>query len=251
MRQDAAALRDFYASPVGVHAAAMIAKRLRAAWSGCDSRDVLCLGFPVAVASGAQLSPRRMICAAPAGQGAMRWPADAASCTVLADDRRLPFIDAIFDRVLIMHALEEAEDQAALLREVWRVMAPEGRVIVVVANRLGAWSLVDSTPFGHGRPYSRRQLSGLLSAALFEPTASSRAVYAPPWSWTARAAPLFERVGESLWPALGGVLMMEAVKRLEIRPSASAAVVRMKAARAQPGAATTSTGSPPPPDGAP
>jgi hypothetical protein len=69
------------------------------------------------------------------------------------------------------------------LREVWRVTAPEGRVIAIAANRTGLWARTDSTPFGHGRPYSRSQLAALLRDAMFEPTASARALYAPPWSW--------------------------------------------------------------------
>ena len=40
----------------------------------------------------------------------------------------------------------------------WRVLAPSGRVIVV-PNRRGPWARADNTPFGHGRPYSRSQIT--------------------------------------------------------------------------------------------
>ncbi len=135
---------------------------------------------------------------------------------MLGDEGRLPFVDAIFDRVLLVHALEETHAAAALLREIWRVMAPEGRLVAIVANRWSFWAQSDATPFGHGRPYSRTQLSGLLTDAMFEPVASARALYAPPSAWSpfVGAADAFERVGELLWPAQGGVLLMEAVKRL-------------------------------------
>ena len=51
---------------------------------------------------------------------------------------------------------------------------------------------------------------------MFEPVVSARALYAPPSTWPplVRAADAFERVGELLWPAQGGVVLMEAVKRL-------------------------------------
>ena len=51
---------------------------------------------------------------------------------------------------------------------------------------------------------------------MFEPVASARALYAPPSTWTpfVRAAEAFERVGELVWPAQGGLVLMEAVKRL-------------------------------------
>ena len=48
---------------------------------------------------------------------------------------------------------------AALLREVWRVLAAGGRLLAVVPNRRGVWARIDTTPFGHGRPYSRSQIT--------------------------------------------------------------------------------------------
>jgi SAM-dependent methyltransferase len=152
----------------------------------------------------------------PGAQGAEPWPADERSLTVLAGETRLPFVDALFDRVLVVHALEEAEAAHAMLREIWRVMAPEGRLVVIVANRWSYWAQSDVSPLGHGRPFSRAQLAHLLSDVMFEPAASARALYAPPSAWSpfVRAADAFELVGEKMWPAQGGLLLMEAVKRL-------------------------------------
>ena len=48
----------------------------------------------------------------------MAWPDDGANLSVLIEEGRLPFMDSIFDRVLLVHALEEADDPRALLREV-------------------------------------------------------------------------------------------------------------------------------------
>ncbi|NJR20226.1 MAG: class I SAM-dependent methyltransferase [Hyphomonadaceae bacterium] len=123
----------------------------------------------------------------------------------------------MFDRILCVHALEEAENPRALLRELWRVLAPEGRLMVCVANRSGMWSRAENTPFGQGRPYSRSQLSNLLSDAMFQPIAWSRALYAPPLSWklaTGGATETWESVGEKGWAPLGGLLLVDAVKRL-------------------------------------
>jgi SAM-dependent methyltransferase len=122
----------------------------------------------------------------------------------------------VFDRVLIVHAIEETPAPNALLREIWRVMAPEGRLVVIAANRWSLWAQSDATPFGYGRPYSRTQLATLLSDSMFQPVVSARALYAPPSTWTpfVRAADAFERVGEIMWPAQGGLVLMEAVKRL-------------------------------------
>lgn len=216
MRVDVLALQRFYASPLGDAARRMASRRLGALWPKVDGLDILGLGYSTPYLEPYRADARRVVAMMPAEQGAERWPAEGRSLSVLADETRLPFIDSIFDRVLIVHALEEAGDLRRLLREAWRVMAPEGRLVVIVANRWSFWAQSDATPFGHGRPFSRAQLSSLLADSMFEPIASARALYAPPSRWApfVRAAEAFERVGEAIWPALGGLVLMEAVKRL-------------------------------------
>ena len=216
MRVDVFALQRFYESPLGAAVQRVTARRLAALWPSCDGLDMLGVGYATPYLASHAGAARRVVAMMPAAQGAEAWPAGGAGLTVLGDEGRLPFVDAIFDRVLLVHALEETHAAAALLREIWRVMAPEGRLVSIVANRWSFWAQSDATPFGHGRPYSRTQLSGLLTDAMFEPVASARALYAPPSAWSpfVGAADAFERVGELLWPAQGGVLLMEAVKRL-------------------------------------
>lgn len=216
MRVDVLALQRFYESPLGGAARHAAARRLAACWPQVKGLDVLGIGYAAPYLEPYLPEARRVAAMMPADQGAEPWPPGDLSRTVLAEDGRLPFIDAVFDRVLIVHALEETNAARAMLREVWRVMAPEGRLLVVAANRWSLWAQSGATPFGHGRPYSRTQLAALLSDAMFEPVASARALYAPPISWAplVRAADAFERVGEVLWPALGGLVLMEAVKRL-------------------------------------
>ena len=113
---------------------------------------------------------------------------DALVATALSEEARLPFMDAVFDRVLMVHGLEECDAAPAMLREVWRVMAPEGRLVVIAANRWSLWAQSDISPFGYGRPYSRTQLASLLGDSMFEPVVSARALYVPPWRWAAGAA---------------------------------------------------------------
>jgi SAM-dependent methyltransferase len=225
MRQDAHAIAAFYASPLGAVAQRMAKRRLDAAWPSVCGLDVLGFGFATPYLDAFRADARRVVALYPAGQGAQVWPADGPGAAALSTEDRLPVMDAMFDRVLLAHALEEADAPRRLLREVWRVMAPEGRLIVMCANRRGPWSIADATPFGHGRPYSRRQLSQLLSEALFEPVASATALFAPPFGFEPllKGADAFERVGERLWPAFGGVVMMEAVKRLAVQPGAAVA----------------------------
>ena len=119
-----------------------------------------------------------------------------------------------FDRILIVHGLESAESLRALLRQLWRVLAPEGRILLVAPNRASLWAQVQVSPFGHGRPFSRMELESLLKDALFEPGRWARALYAPPFETVTRSGAGWEKVGAKLFPGIGGVHVVEAAKSL-------------------------------------
>ncbi len=127
----------------------------------------------------------------PAAQGVVKWPSKLPTLTALVEERELPLSDAAVDRVLLVHALEMSMDAEAMLRDVWRVLAPGGRLLAVIPNRRGIWARTDTTPFGHGRPYSRSQITALLRETWFTPTGWGEALYVPP-------------VDAKLVPALGG-----------------------------------------------
>lgn len=216
MRQDAVELDRFYATKRGQTAERQMLARLTALWPSFTGLDVLGLGFATPLLDGLPGGARRMVAAMPASQGAVIWPSEGKSRTSLAEEVRLPFADAQFDRIVALHALEDAESPQALLREIWRVTAPEGRVVFAVSNRSGFWARTDATPFGHGRPWSRAQLSRLLGDGMFEVTHWTRTLFAPPFAWCCgpRGASAWEAVGSRLFPGFGGVLMVEAVKRV-------------------------------------
>ncbi|HJR57344.1 MAG TPA: hypothetical protein VJ798_12265, partial [Rhizomicrobium sp.] len=78
------------------------------------------------------------------------------------------------------------------------------------------WAQIDATPFGQGRPFSRSELDRILREAMFEPERWERALYAPPVA-TRRLASTgagWERIGSLLFPALGGVHVVEAKKSI-------------------------------------
>ncbi len=229
MRRDALELDRFYRSRRGQITQAMIERRLGAIWPDLRDLDLLGLGYATPYLDTMRPTARRAIGFMPAGQGAL-IPA-GPSHIAMGDETHLPFPDALFDRILMIHLLEEADSLPAILRETWRVMAPEGRMVIVAAARAGAWALVDSTPFGHGRPFSRGQLDRMLDDAMFQTTAWSRALYVPPFRWMAhdRLARMWEGAGESLWAGLGGVIMVEAIKRTgAVQPRLRAAPARAR-----------------------
>ena len=237
MRRDVLELRRFYASPLGRAARDMVSRKLEEAWSGARSLDVLGLGYATPFMDGLG-GARRAVAAMPAGQGVEAWPQGERNLACLADEEALAFPNALFDRILVVHLLEESDDPLATLREIWRVLAPSGRVVIVAASRLGLWSDAEQTPFGHGRPFTRGQLESLVREAELEPLAWSRALYAPPLEWTARWAEGFEQVGSRLWPQFSGLILLEAVKQtFAVKSKAKTARVRRAAGALRPAAA--------------
>ena len=228
MRRDVLELRAFYASARGRAAREMVGRKVAEAWGDPRGLDILGVGYPTPYLERFRDRARRTVAVMPATQGVELWPVGDRNLACLGDEAALPLPNALFDRVLCVHALEEADDAIALMSEVCRVLAPSGRVIVAVAARNGLWSNAEGTPFGHGRPWSRSQLEQVLRDADLEPSGWTRALYAPPFAWAAGWAEGFEQIGAWLWPPLGGVILMEAVKQtFAVKPRAVRARARV------------------------
>lgn len=222
MRQDAVTLERFYASALGRAVSRVLGGKLTDLWGDARGLSMLGLGYAIPALEAFGTSPSRMIAAVPFEHGPVQWSAAVrGNASVAVGDPRLPFPDGFFDRVIVLHGLEETGDPRAYLREIWRVTAPEGRVVLAASNRAGLWSRATQTPFGQGRPWTRSQLSNLLSGGLFQVTASSSALYMPPLSsgLVTSAAEGWEAIGRTFTPGLGGVVLIEAVKRLYAPPS--------------------------------
>jgi len=89
-----------------------------------------------------------------------------------------------------------------------------GRLLVIAPNRSGMWAHLESTPFGHGQPYSFGQIGRLLAASLYRVERRDTALYLPPSNWrlVLRGSPVLERTGRRLLPGFAGVTITEAVK---------------------------------------
>src|SRR4249919_2177377 len=216
MHPDVLELRAFYASALGSVVRRLLAGRIRARWRSVSGAQLMGLGFAVPYLGTFRGEAARLGALMPASQGAVAWPASGNGHTVMVEEAMLPLPDASVDRLLGVHCLEGSERTGALLREMWRVLTPEGRLLLVVPNRRGIWARLDTTPFGHGRPYSRAQLERLLGDALFSPLEWTSALFMPPLDrqWLVRWATAFERVGARLWPGFAGVIIVEARKEL-------------------------------------
>lgn len=214
MATDAHAASEFYGSAQGAVAALLLRERLAAMWPSVAGQEVLGLGYPVPYLRLWRESARRCVLLTPAQIGAARWPAGSPNLSCCGEEDALPFADLSFDRVLLVHGLEAAENARRLLRELWRVLKDDGRLMVVAANRRGMWAHVDSTPFGQGQPYSPGQIGRLLTSAMFRVERRDTALFVPPTSLRLilRSARVWERTGRALMPRHAGVTITEASK---------------------------------------
>ena len=216
MRNDVGDLAAFYETPLGQIARRYIRRRIRTAWPDARGLAVLGAGYPIPYLRPFLGEAERVVAMMPASQGVVRWPRDgSASLVALCADADLPIPDESMDLVLLVHSLEVSDNARHFLREVWRVVRPNGRILIVVPNRRGLWARLERTPFGHGRPFAPRQLQALLRESLLTPLNVADCLYTPPLRsrLMLRTAPAFERLGGG-GLRVGGVLLAEATKQI-------------------------------------
>jgi SAM-dependent methyltransferase len=225
MASDVVDLRDFYRSALGQVARRMIRRAIQRVWPDLNGMRLLGIGYATPFLSALSPETERTLAVMPASLGVLRWPAEGRNLVSLAEEGELPFADYSLDRVVLVHALETSEETGALLKEIWRVLAGGGRVLIVAPNRRGIWARLDRTPFGSGRPYTMSQLSQLLRDEQFTPVGTDAALFIPPATsrMMLRAAPAWERIGKRWFPTFAGVLLVEATKQIYAKPAATRA----------------------------
>ncbi len=158
--------------------------------------------------------------------------APRAAVAVRCDFDALPFDAQSLDLVVLPHVLEVARDPHLTLREVERVLRPEGRVVIVGLNPSSLWGLRQRmgrlsrgvVPGGHaplflpsaGEFLAYRRLRDWLRLLSFEVEAGRFGCYRPPVTsekWLGRFE-WMERAGDRWWPVFGAVYSLTAVKRV-------------------------------------
>ncbi|HEX2010717.1 MAG TPA: class I SAM-dependent methyltransferase [Roseateles sp.] len=158
-------------------------------------------------------------------------PSAAGGASLYCEFDELPFEAASLDLVVLPHTLEFAPDPHRTLREVERVLRPEGRLVIAGINPASAWGLRQNLGRLHARlPGTSKQLylpgvgdfigywrlRDWLRLLSFEIDGAQFGAYAPPlksekwltrWQW-------LEGVGQRWWPVLGASYFVSAVKRV-------------------------------------
>ncbi len=209
-------LKEFYASDMGEAVRQRVLNGISHMWPEMKDEAILGIGYATPYLLPYVGNHMDVLACMPANQGAAYWPANRANLAFLAHESELPLRDNTINRLMLVHCVETSEHLAWMLREVWRVLTPGGRVLAVVPNRMGLWARSSNSPFGYGLPFSMAQLRGLLVSHDFTVTRSRSALFMPPvrgrFAW--RIAEKLEYFGSAMCPFFGGALLVEAEKQV-------------------------------------
>ena len=206
---------DWFEQPLGRSIQAKEVDRLRPVLSGLYAVRAVQLG---SVGSFDPLGS----CNAPS-----QYVVDAHSNTkknaVRAIPEALPFDSKSIDLMVLPHTLDFSADPHQVLREVERVLVPEGHVVILGFNPISFWGLRRLfTPRSHRTgPWSAnfialRRMKDWLALMHFEITGGSMLYYRPPLSNPRLLDRLFvlDKLGDRWWPMMAGVYLLVAKKRV-------------------------------------
>lgn len=214
---DVVDLREYYANALGKATRRLIAAKLSGHLPQDPHATVLGLGYATPFLNAQAENAARQIAFMPARRGVIHWPEQGPVASALVDELDLPLGDNGVDVALVIHCLEFTDRPDELLQEVWRVLTPQGKLLLVVPNRSSLWAMRDISPYGYGQPFSRQQLQGLLRAAQFSVTRFEYALVMPPskrLGGSAMARGLEKLCGFAALRGISGALIIEAQKQV-------------------------------------
>src|SRR5438067_13915066 len=115
MSNDVVDLRNFYAQRLGVVARRLVGRGIRRRFADTRGMSVLGIGYPTPYLGLFREESERCIAFMPASQGVVKWPSNRPALAALVDELELPLTDSAVDRVLLVHALELAQEPVKLL----------------------------------------------------------------------------------------------------------------------------------------
>ena len=239
MAFDIVDLTRFYETPLGGHVRTRLIAGINRIWpQAAGPHDaVLAYGYGLPLVAQAATDKAATLWPnadwhflMPAQQGVLAPQGDSPPA-ILGDERQWPLRSESINRLVVLHGVEAANNLDALMEQVWRVLVPNGRALFIVANRRGFWARRDATPFGMGRPFSSGQLRQLIRRTGFILGQSRPALVLPPFLPEKLLTTLAgaDRFGAAMMPQLGGVWLMEAVKKVPA-PTGSKMALRYRSA---------------------
>jgi SAM-dependent methyltransferase len=213
------ALRSWLQTPAGLYVRTWEEARLSLLTADIFGFNAVQIGLPEIDGLAASRMPHRWIVNA-------EPPREAKlQAVVVHDYAELPFATQSLDLVLLPHVLEFSQEPHQVLREVERVLIPEGQLIICGFNPASMWGArqmaarLVKKPFlpQSGEFISVPRLKDWLKLLNMEVHPGHFGGYAPPCNterWLQRFE-FMERMGARWWPYLGGIYIVQAIKRVK------------------------------------
>ena len=212
-----ATIQDFFSTAPGMLLRRWEASQTDKLLSDCTGENALQLGAPFGTLLRNASHGSRLL-------GVNTVEENAQDCAkVCLSYESLPFREGEFDLVVCAHALEWCENPKIFFQEVFRVLAPEGRLILLSFNPWGPWwvrkkhRLTAYCGNRHFEPLTVSQVKGFCQKycvvdrgrfGVYCPSLSDNPQRLARWGWC-------EKAGDRWWPALANAYMLSAIKKTE------------------------------------
>lgn len=219
MRPDIVHLRQFYAQALGRKVRKRLRRHVREYWQHEHALHMVGVGYTTDLLPLPTMplhADSRIVALMPSDQGAIYWPINGKNHSALGDVLAPPFMPSSLHRVLMLHMFEYDEKPDELLRIWWQLLAPGGRLMVMVPNRHGLWARYGASPYRQGTAYTLHELKTLFNTVGYTVRDCRTALYALPSQhplWL-RLFMAMEALGSLFLPRLGGVIILEAEKQI-------------------------------------
>ncbi len=117
------------------------------------------------------------------------------------------------DSAIMIHDLEFAKSPENHLKEAFRVLKGDGRLVILFPNRSGGWARRDNTPFGVGAPRTLGQVKRLLNENRFHFDRVEGALYFPPYNPKVEIIRRVVNIAHGFGVMNAGIFMVIAHKR--------------------------------------
>lgn len=227
-------MTDWLKTPPGKYLLAWEREQFDQAVSDIFGYHALQLGFAELDALRTNRMPHQWL-AVSSSQHASSYPTDPNASSsrpkvaMVTDAGALPFAANSLDLLVLPHTLELSQDPHAALREVERVLVPEGRVVISGLNPTSLWAMRQRRAhfyqrFGHSQLFLPEagefigywRLRDWLRLLNFEVESGRFGCYRPAFEtdkWLSRFE-WMDKAGSRWWPIFGAVYFLVAVKRV-------------------------------------
>ncbi len=205
-----------------------ITSRIKEIWPDVRHHSLLATGYAQPYLHDYSAQAERSVLMAPYADDPKPWTFQAKNMMCLGAITMQPFPYESFDRIFSVHSLEFCDDLSGALHEYWRVLKPNGRMMLVVPNRMSIWARTDNCPFAYGAPFTFSQIKHALIENNFQIERHSKALFVPPFETNLMLglSPFFEGIGRAIFKSFGGVHIIEVSKKVyaPIQPDKATAI---------------------------